>query len=229
MLKIQLKKDQQAFFTSDTHMFHKNLCSATTEWRRKVTLDNGEIIKVVPDNVRKFDSLEEMNNTIVTNINNTVGEDDILIHLGDWSFGGFDRIREFRDMIKCKNIYLITGNHDSHIVKNKDNIRSIFTGVHEYYTQLDLRVGERVRYDMILCHYPICSWENMAKGYLHLFGHVHLPPNVKIREGRAMDCGMDGNNLTPYSLTEIVYIMKQQPIKHISLPRDHHEERFVNV
>ena len=31
-------------------------------------------------------------------------EDDFLIHLGDWSFGGFDSIKEFRSRINCKNI-----------------------------------------------------------------------------------------------------------------------------
>jgi len=31
-----------------------------------------------------------MNDTLVNNINEMVGENDVLIHLGDWSFGGFE-------------------------------------------------------------------------------------------------------------------------------------------
>jgi calcineurin-like phosphoesterase family protein len=41
---------------------------------------------------RDFDSLDKMNTAIVNNINELVGQDDVLIHLGDWSFGGFEQI-----------------------------------------------------------------------------------------------------------------------------------------
>lgn len=222
MLRIDLKKDQRLFFTSDTHYYHKNLCSGTTDWRNTVEIE-GETIKVVPHNTRKFDTLEEMNDRIVTNINSMVRSQDILISLGDWSFRGFDKIKEFRDRILCKNIYIITGNHDHHIVNNKDNIRSLFTEVREYYTPLVVNI-DGVRHSFILSHFPICSWDNMSKGRIHLFGHVHLPKEYKVREGRSMDVGMDGNDLFPYSLEEIWDIMKDQPVKHMSLPRDYHDD-----
>ena len=38
---------------------------------------------------RDFKSLDHMNDAIVDNINNMVGVNDVLIHLGDFSFGGF--------------------------------------------------------------------------------------------------------------------------------------------
>ena len=71
-MKITLEKNQRIFFTSDTHYNHSNICSATTNW----SVNDGY--------ARTFNSLEHMNTTIVNNINNMVGEDDILIHLGDW-------------------------------------------------------------------------------------------------------------------------------------------------
>ena len=45
--------------------------------------------------------------------------EDTLYHLGDWSFGGIENIWNFRKRINCKNIYLVPGNHDHHIKKNK--------------------------------------------------------------------------------------------------------------
>lgn len=78
-MKIILEKGQRLFFTSDTHYNHSNICSATTSWGK------GE------GNTRKFNSLEQMNNTLVSNINEVVGENDILFHLGDWSFGGLNK------------------------------------------------------------------------------------------------------------------------------------------
>ena len=89
-MKLVLEKGQQLFFTSDTHYSHSNICSATTNW----SVNDGY--------ARKFDSLQDMNQRLVDNINNMVGEDDILIHLGDWSFGGFDKIEEFRSQITVK-------------------------------------------------------------------------------------------------------------------------------
>ena len=42
-----------------------------------------------------------------------------------------------------------------------------------------------------------------------------------------MDVGVDGNNLIPYSLGQIMKIMDYQPITKLSLPQDHHEERLM--
>jgi calcineurin-like phosphoesterase family protein len=107
-MKITLQHNQKLFFTSDTHFHHKNICQGTTEWE----WTEGR-------NYRPFQTLEEMDKTLIDNINSVIGEDDVLIHLGDWSFGGKEQIWEFRKQIKCKNIYLFLGNHDHHIQGNK--------------------------------------------------------------------------------------------------------------
>jgi hypothetical protein len=41
-----------------------------------------------------------------------------------------------------------------------------------------------------------------------------------------MDVGVDGNNMYPISYEEIMSIMKNRPIKKLSLPKDHHEKRI---
>jgi calcineurin-like phosphoesterase family protein len=84
----------------------------------------------VPESqTRNFETLDKMNSAIVNNINDLVGQDDVLIHLGDWSFGGFENIEEFYNRLICKNIHLVLGNHDHHIDRNRDNIRSKFLSV----------------------------------------------------------------------------------------------------
>jgi calcineurin-like phosphoesterase family protein len=166
-----------------------------------------------------------MNSTLVNNINEVVGEDDILIHLGDWSFGGFEQIEEFRNKILCKNIHLIYGNHDHHIKRNKENIQRLFSSTQDYLN-LDLRIPNGKNTDkltLVCMHYPIASWDSMNNGVIHLHGHVHLPPNLRIAEGRAMDVGVDGNNLYPISIQEIKSLMKGRPVKKLVLPKDHHE------
>lgn len=217
-MKLVLEKGQNLYLTSDTHYSHSNICRATTTW-------------VGADNVtRDFNSLSHMNDTLVNNINNLVGENDILIHLGDFSFGGFDKIKEFRDRIFCKNIHLIYGNHDHHIMNNKNNIQEIFTSTSEYMF-LDLRIpeGKNIvgKYNFVLFHYPIASWNGMNDGVIHCHGHVHLPKHQKIGDGKSIDVGVDGNDMTPYRVQEIISLMKNQPIRKLTLPKDHHEKRLL--
>lgn len=217
-MKLVLEKGQNLYLTSDTHYSHSNICRATTTW-------------VGADNVtRDFNSLSHMNDTLVNNINNVVGENDILIHLGDFSFGGFDKIKEFRDRIFCKNIHLIYGNHDHHIMNNKNNIQEIFTSTSEYMF-LDLRIpeGKNIvgKYTLVLFHYPIASWNGMNDGVIHCHGHVHLPKHQKIGDGKSIDVGVDGNDMMPYRVQEIISLMKNQPIRKLTLPKDHHEKRLL--
>jgi calcineurin-like phosphoesterase family protein len=85
---IKIDKDIKVWITSDTHYSHQNICRGVTNWR---TPSGG-----IPESqTRPFDTLDKMNAAIVNNINSCVGQDDILIHLGDWSFGGFENIEEF--------------------------------------------------------------------------------------------------------------------------------------
>ena len=168
-MKIKLNTGQKLWFTSDTHYDHKNICRATTAWKDSDNL------------TRDFSSLDQMNDELIHWINSRVGQDDILFHLGDWSFNGFENIRKFRERIVCKNVHLILGNHDHHIARNKDNIQSIFSSVNEY---LSLEVtwekgkGKFERAKFVLMHYPIASWNGMNDGVIHLHGHVHLPNHL---------------------------------------------------
>ncbi len=219
-MKLTLNKGQNIFFTSDTHFSHSNICSATTKWK-----DAG-------DTVRKFSSLEEMNRTIVDNINAVVGEDDILFHLGDWSFGGFEQIQKLRSQLVCKNIHIILGNHDHHIQNDKDSVQSLFSSVHSFIPHLLIKrekegsKGMMERFGFCIFHYPIASWIDMNQGIVHLHGHVHLPKHLKLGEGRSLDVGMDGNDMKPYSLDEVMRLVKNQPIRKLALPKDHHEKRL---
>ena len=219
-MKIELKQHQRLWFTSDTHYNHTNICRATTRWTDADSV------------TRDFSSLQKMNEALVSNINKYVQQDDILIHLGDWSFGGFDNIAEFRSRIVCKNVHLTYGNHDHHIRRNKDDIQSIFSSTQDYM-HLDIRrpstrgKGTMDKFSFICMHFPIASWDSMNANMMHLHGHTHLPKHLRIAAGRAMDVGTDGNDLQPISLDEVVSLLKNQPIKKLCLPKDHHEKRLL--
>jgi calcineurin-like phosphoesterase family protein len=206
-MKINLNPSQRIFFTSDTHYNHTNICRGTTRW-----VDANDI-------TRDFKSLGEMNDRIVAGINTLVGENDYLFHLGDWSFGGFESIWKFRHQINCQNIHLILGNHDHHIERNRENIRDIFSSVNQY---VELEVNREHKF--VLMHYPIMSWNKMNEGVIHLHGHVHLPPHIRIGKGKMMDVGVDGNGLDPLSLTKVLTLLNPRPIKS-GFDFDHHIKR----
>jgi calcineurin-like phosphoesterase family protein len=172
-----------------------------------------------------------MNATIVDNINAYVQQDDILFHLGDFSFGGLYNVHAFRNQIVCQNVHLVLGNHDQHIERDHNNLKHLFSSVQEYL-YLDVRMYNNpvkqtklvMQQDFVLMHYPIQSWNQMNHGSIHLHGHVHLPPHQRLGKGKMMDVGVEGNDLKPISLLEVMQIMAKQPIAS-NLPFDHHIER----
>jgi len=213
---IKLVKDKKVWVCSDSHYGHKNICRGVTEWR----LPDGSI---PISQTRNFNTIEQMNETIVNNINSVVGQDDVLIHLGDFSFGGFENIQKFRDRIVCKEIHLILGNHDTHIENNRDNVQELFTSVN-HYTKLMYKFKT-----FVLFHYPIASYDGLNKGHIHLHGHVHLPTNLRFGKGKKMDVGMDGHpTFGVYDIDEIIRIMDKRDISSDML-FDHHTDELKGI
>jgi calcineurin-like phosphoesterase family protein len=198
-----------------THFGHKNIVRGVTNWRTH----DGE----VPENsTRDFQTIEQMNDAIVNNINSVVGQDDTLIMLGDVSFGGFDNIGLFLDRLVCKNIHLILGNHDHHIENDRGGIQDKFLSIQHY---LEVKIGD---HSFVMCHYPLQSWNGMNKGVIHLHGHVHLPEHRKFGNGKKMDVGVDGNGMKPYSIDEIIKIMDKRMVASEILD-DHHLDGKLGV
>lgn len=176
----------RAWITSDTHVSHPNISSPkVSTWAK---------------GFRNFDSIEHMNDTIVRNINSCVGKDDLLIHLGDVAFGDKKKtVREFVSRLNCKKFLVLNGNHD-----NKEVNREVFGQTYDYYEYKHSKVS------IVLCHYPILSWNGMSRGNLHCHGHIHSNPRRE--HGRSMDVGMDGNNMMPYLLDDVVTYLRGRDV-----------------
>jgi calcineurin-like phosphoesterase family protein len=221
MIKIEVnskgRPENNIWIFSDPHFNHKNICRGVTAWRTP----NGEI---PISQTRDFQTIEKMNSAIVNNINSCAMPDDTLICLGDWSFGGFESIREFWDRIMCKNIHLILGNHDHHIERNRDGIQDLFLSVSHYNT---LELGQ---FKFRLMHYPISSWDGLGKGVMHLHGHCHLPTHLRFGQGQRMDVGMDGHpEFRPYNvMDEVVPLLRHRPKKSEIGDYDHHLDDIQN-
>ena len=158
------------FFTSDTHFGHENILKYSN---------------------RPFKTIEEMDETIISNWNNTISKEDIVYHLGDFCMGN-----DFEKYSKRLNgrINYIKGSHD----------KSNWTYMIELYPKdlLDEFGNKRL---IVLCHYSMRSWAKSHYASWHLFGHHHgkLEPY-----GLSFDIGVDCNNFYPFSLEEIKKRMK---------------------
>jgi calcineurin-like phosphoesterase family protein len=190
-----MKKEMNIWFTSDTHYNHKNIA--------------GKEVSRWTDGFRKFTSVQQMNEALITNINKYVKEDDTLYHLGDFAFGDANVIREFRNSLICKNIHLILGNHDQEIEDSLE-LQELFTSVGYVYTGY---VGKQ---QFHLSHYSHRIWPKSHRGTIHLYAHSHgsIPDY-----GRSMDVGVDTHkDFRPYHINEIYSIMSKREVHKV----DHH-------
>lgn len=199
------------FFTSDTHYMHRNIAGPkVSQW------DKG---------YRNFNDEQEMSRELVKQINKHVQYDDILYHLGDWSFGGAHNIWNFRKQINCQNIHLILGNHDYHIENNKllshsDKdvfARKLFSSVQH------VKNVKHGSHSFFLSHYSHRVWDKSHHQMIHLYGHSHA--TIDDNWGLSMDVGVDNaykllGEYRPFYLPEILDIMNKREVKIL----DHHDK-----
>lgn len=184
----KLCKNRNVWITSDIHAFHKGICRGTSHWDDK-------------SSCRDFDTIEQMNDTIFNNINKVVNPDDILIHLGDFAFGGRENVISARKRIDCSNLITLYGNHNSGM-RDDEELQKLFLWAGDY---LEFTFEKT----FICCfHYPLLTWNGMGRNSICLTGHEHTKRNL-FNRGKTMDVGMDSNFYNVYNLSEILLIMSK--------------------
>lgn len=155
------------WFTSDSHLGHANILKY-------------DVARHI------FKDLQEHDETIIENWNRVVSPNDMVYHLGDFSFA-----KDYMQYLRRLNgqIHLIFGNHD------KPSMRS------DFISGQDVLFLKKEK--VFLSHYPHYSWINSHHGVLHLFGHVHEAfkqvPGVQFPN---LNVGTHFHNFTPISLEE---------------------------
>jgi len=158
---------------------------------------------------RPFESTAAMDDALVERINATVGERDVLLHVGDfasppeWNADTRRATEALRERIACRRIVLVRGNQDP----RRKWFERMFHEVHDRLSfRLDLADGTRVR--AVVDHYPTRMWHGWVSGAVHLHGHAH----AAIDEiGRSTDVGVDCWNYEPVPLVELVTALARRP------------------
>lgn len=134
------------YYISDLHFYHSN------------------IIKMCN---RPFHDVDVMNQILIDNWNTTVTNSDTVYFLGDFSFKcNQNQADKILEQLNGKK-YFIKGNHDKETWLNRVKEKHLIEDWFDYKDIDDS--GRRV----ILCHYPIHSWNGLYRGGYHLYGHVH--------------------------------------------------------
>ena len=195
------------YFTSDQHLGHYN---------------------VIKHCKRPFSSVEEMDSVLLQNINNLVKPNDRLAIVGDfaWWRCSPEQLKAYRDAIKCKNVYLVIGNHDQKCLKY---LRELFVKT-DYIMEVDSYTSTGEKVSLVLCHYAMRVWSRSHYGVRHIFAHSHgtLPDDPN---SLSMDVGVD--NIA--RLLAVDGVLKQEDYRPISIdefevymskktwkPKDHH-------
>ncbi len=212
------------WFTSDTHFGHSNIVRGESKWENKISC-------------RPFNTLEEHDDVIISNINKYVKENDVLYHLGDFSMGGKANVWKYRARINCKNIHLCLGNHDIHIAKN-----AVLDGVaaQDLFSSVQIVNQKKIgKTNLVMCHYAFRTWDKGNYGSFMIHGHSHnsLPPYEKLLQiaddkqlyktgdlYKQIDVGLESayeltREWRPFHIEEIRNIMENR----INLGVDHHE------
>lgn len=149
------------FYTSDLHIFHKNVTKQGTNF-----------------DSRNFNNLDEMHEIILNNWNSTVANGDRVFILGDMCWKHNDESIALVSQLKGIKT-LILGNHDN---VSDLRYRNLFSEIIPYKEITDNFKGKN--YGVVLSHYPIMFWNKMRqinndgspryKNYnILLYGHTH--------------------------------------------------------
>ena len=183
--RMKLDPSEKWLFTSDTHAYHNS------------------ILQFCP-NSRQGKDGDEMTELMIKQWNSQVGPNDNVFHLGDVSWAGYKKTKEYLNALNG-NIHLILGNHD-----NRTMLSQIgrFASI-EYYREI--LVDGNI---WVLFHYPIFEWNLLHRNSVHLYGHVHARPLPEMPLGKSMDVGVDTlTNMGLYTLEDIKNIMKTRPAR----------------
>jgi calcineurin-like phosphoesterase family protein len=165
----------KTWITSDLHFGHRNIMNFCPVSRARYKGD-----------------LDYMNEQMVIEWNERVAAEDLTYILGDVAFMPGDKAAQYMRRLNGRKI-LIEGNHDRKTLNDK-HFRESFEEVHKYlWITYD-------KHQVIMSHFPFLEWDQMHRGSLHFFGHLH-GGKTNQEQYRCKDVGMDATG-------EIVMLME---------------------
>ena len=185
---LKIASNEKVFFTSDLHFDHDR----DFIWGK-----------------RGYKDVTEMNETQVKNWNSVITNNDIVFHMGDFKFNRNVTYENILRILNFKTIFLMPGNHMSGFGDVADKMIGHCGYLLDGYKRVQpipnyFELWHRKQF-IVLCHYPIGSWNKIRNGAFQFFGHCHSMYNP-YTIGKQIDVGFD-NFPVPQSFDDLQRIV----------------------
>lgn len=168
----------KTYITSDLHFGHTS------------------IMKFCPVTRARFrNDVVYMDNAMIKEWNDIVEPGDLVYILGDVAFHNAQKATDIMRRLNGDKI-LVEGNHDRKAL-NDPSFRGCFKEVHQYL---------RITYNgtlVIMSHYPFLQWDQMHRGSVMLYGHLH-GGTTGMEKYRMRDMGMDATGMIVLSMDDVI-------------------------
>lgn len=160
----------EVFFIGDTHFGHRGILTY--------------------EDVRAFETVDDMNQYLITEWNKVVGKKDKVFHLGDFCFG--KRYLPIAGELNGRK-HLVMGNHDIY-------------AAHDYLEYFD-KLSGCVHYNgMILTHIPVHPHQLDKRFWANVHGHYHSRTFDRIGKRYVNVSCENLPNMAPIPLDEVINI-----------------------
>ena len=140
---------------------------------------------------RPWDNINDHDADLIERWNRVIAKGDTVYYLGDFSFLSPGYTKAILQKLHGK-IHLIRGNHDKVL---KGELLTYFESVSEL-KRLSIN-GQQI----VVCHYPMLSWQSKYRGAWHLHGHSH--GKCEPVADKMADVGVDLWDYTPVSYEQL--------------------------
>lgn len=164
------------WFTADWHFFHERVLEYHPK-RKEIFGTN----------------MKEVTEKMILKWNSRIDKHDTVYILGDLAFGSTEEKRKLFQRLNGNKI-LILGNHDKIADSNKCYFNHI-TQIKNMKFKKSVFPSLPKDIEVIMCHFPMFSWEHKEKGSIMLHGHCHGSidtfNNADYPESVRIDVGID--------------------------------------
>ena len=150
---------------------------------------------------RGFETIQQMNETIVKNFNAIVDDDDDLYLLGDCVLGDLETGLAMLNQLKGR-IHIILGNHDT------DRRVAAYEKMENVVEVVLAKKIKYKKYHFYLSHYPTMTGnleaESLRQVAINLYGHTHQTTNFYNDIPFMYHVGVDSHDCKPVLLDDII-------------------------
>ena len=167
------------YYISDLHFGHRNV----------IGMDG-----------RPFESIEEMDETLIWRWNERVTDEDDVYIVGDFAYRNGNTASWYLRQLKGRK-HLVIGNHDRLTIQDPKAM-AYLASVEKMNRVID---NDR---KVSLCHFPVAEWTGKRHGGYHVHGHLHNRRDevyeFMSRYDKALNAGCMLNGYRPVTLDELI-------------------------